>query len=724
MSIAIMEHRIDMKSSNGGEQYSNPPNNLVSVSAELYKVIKRQGTTSSDLDFTLKQLGRQHLPSEVLEHACCVGDTLLHMAVKFGKQDIAQRIVDEVPQLITKKNVKGDTPLHVAARSAENSSSLVEVILEASANHYPECSKEELCRKTNHFGNTPLHEAVIKSNLDGARILYSENKLVAHNYLNKENKSPFYVAVERRNGEIVDLLLHAPIVIHDEVQTEDNKNSESPVAAILQQTEDNNNSESPIAAILQQTEDNNNSESPVAAILQQTKDKNKCKSPLAAILRINPGERKKTSCLWTHGRGLAEKPVTQPNIQRTESSTKDFLHILDRILRERPELKHMKDEKGSTPLHWAALLGHLEGVRKLLDQDSASALEWNEKGYLPIHLACKKDHVSVVKEILKKVEWLDPLDLLNQKGQNILHMAAKNGKHEVVKFILREKKLDKLLNEKDNKGNTPLHSASKYLHPKLLSSEILLYAGTPLSENGKLFGNGGSKRPQVQWIKDHASTLMLVTILVATVTFSAGFTVPGGLIDSDDKDITNIGMATLKNELMFKVFIICDVVALYSSTFAAFILLWAKLGDFHMAVSATHFALLLAAVALVTMSTAFMAAIYLIVRKLCWLAHTVIITGIIFLSMFLLGFALLIFPTGAPIPLLNYIARVIFRMMIPFSGSYSKVKERKLYKKSIKQTQAQTQGGEQQQSDTVKYMLKIFLERLQSDTFKYMLERY
>ncbi|KAI4352833.1 hypothetical protein L6164_007047 [Bauhinia variegata] len=720
MSIAIMGHRIDMESSNGGEQYSNPPNNLVSVSAELYKVIKQEGTTSSDFDSTLKQPGRQHQPSEVLERACCVGDTLLHIAVKFGKQDIAQRIADEVPQLITQKNVKGDTPLHVAARSAENSSSLVEVILKASANHYPERSKEELCRKTNNFGNTPLHEAVIRSNLDGARILYSENKLVAHNYLNKESKSPFYVAVESRYREMVDLLLHAPIVNQDEIQTEDNNNSESPLAAILQQTEDNNKRNSPLAAILRI----NQGERKKTSCLW-TRGRGLAEDPATDSIpgteHCNKGERKKTSCLWTRGRGLAEDPATQLTIPRTENSTKDYL--LNHILRDRPELMRIKDEKGSTPLHWAALLGHLEGVRKLLDQDPASALEWNKKGYLPIHLACKKGHVSVVKEILKKVFWFDPVDLLNQKGQNILHMAAKNGKHEVVKFILREKKLDKLLNEKDNKGNTPLHSASRYLHPKLLSSEILHCAGTPLSKNGKLLGNGGSKRPQVQWIKDHASTLMLVTILVATVTFAAGFTVPGGLIDSDHKDTTNIGMATLINELMFQVFIICDVVAMYSSTFAAFILLWATLGDFHMAVSATHFARLLVALALGTMSTAFMAAIYLMVRKLCWLAHTVIITGIIFLSMFLLGFALLMFPTGAPMPLLNYIARVIFRMMIPFSGSYSKVKKRKVYKKSIKQTQAQTQDGEQQQSDTVKYMLEIFHGRLQSDTFKYMLER-
>ncbi|KAI4352840.1 hypothetical protein L6164_007054 [Bauhinia variegata] len=675
-----MAHRIDVELEQSIPQFHGP-NKLASISADLYKDI-REGD-KDNFASKLEELCRQQ--KEVIDHVSCAGDTLLHMAAKFGKVDIVQHIADGFPRLITKANVKGDTPLHVAARSGD--SSLVKVILEAYEKHSPN-SMEELCKGTNDFGNTPLHEAVVKNNFAAAKMLYNVNQLAAH-YLNKEDKSPFYLAVERGNGKIIDLLLQAPIQNHDEIQ--------------------------------------------------------KGKSPLlAAILRIKQGEKKKRIVCGPMVEGWLRHPARLPSMPRTQRYTKDDLDLLDRILKARPELKHIKDETGGTPLHCAALLGHHEGVRKLLEEYPASALEWNTKGYLPIHLASKKGHVSVVKEILKRVTWLDPADLLNQKGQNILHMAAKNGKHEVVKYILREKKLEQLLNEKDKKGNTPLHSASKYLHPKvlllltrdkrvdvnlvnnlgmtardavlqqievpltfreLLSSEILFYGGTQLSEKGKRFGREGqSKRPQVHWIKDQSSTLMLVTILVATVTFAAGFTVPGGFIDSGP-DMKKIGIAALIDRLMFKVFIICDVVAMYSSTFAAFILLWAQLGDFHMAISATHFALLLVAVALVTMSTSFMAAVHLIVRNVCWLAYTVIIMGIIFLSMFLIVFALLMFPIGAPIPLLGYIARVIFRMMIPFSGSYSKVKRRKVHGNRVKPAQTQTED-----------------QLLPSETFKYLLE--
>lgn len=204
--------------------------------------------------------------------------------------------------------------------------------------------------------------------------------------------------------------------------------------------------------------------------------------------------------------------------------------------------------------------------------------------------------------------------------------------------------------------------------------------GAPLSKHGRRLRRFQSKTPQIEWIKDRVSTILVVAILVATVTFAAGFTVPGGFYDSDEKDPKKLGTATLLHRRTFQIFTICDVIAMYSSTMGSFILLWAQLGDFHLAFNATYLALNMVAAALLTMSIAFMAAIHLIVGNLPWLAHTVIIMGIIFILMFLALYIILTFPLGTHWFLLRHISNFIFRIIIPFSGSYSKYKKEKATK--------------------------------------------
>ncbi|KAJ7981453.1 Protein ACCELERATED CELL DEATH 6 [Quillaja saponaria] len=204
---------------------------------------------------------------------------------------------------------------------------------------------------------------------------------------------------------------------------------------------------------------------------------------------------------------------------------------------------YIKNEKGNNALHYAASIGYLKGVRLLLKKDSELALESNSEGLLPIHIACEEGHIDVVKEFLEQ-EWLDPNELLSKSSQNILHIAAKYGKDNVVNYILRNKNLGILLNQKDRKGNTPLHLAAKSLHPKtvlFLTQDKRLQV--EVANNQKLTPHDvlvlrlkipytvreqswRRQPPQVEWYKDRINTLLLVSILVATVTFAAGFTVP------------------------------------------------------------------------------------------------------------------------------------------------------------------------------------------------------
>ncbi|KAJ7981455.1 Protein ACCELERATED CELL DEATH 6 [Quillaja saponaria] len=648
--------------------HSSIPNSSVERQAnkhmipELYDAIKE-----GDVDHFVDALER--VLQEKKLHLIAISDqvtpaenSMLHLAIIFESEDIAELLAHHFPVLLNSRNINGDTALHVTARNHRSNSNLIEIVLF----HYEKYSKETrddsqnqglpITRIKNELGNTALHEAVmIRGNLIQVSSLFAADPEVVH-YQNEAGKSPLYLAVDI-DKEFLEVLLQVSF-----------KN-------IIEEP------------------------------LQQGN------SPLhAAILQGARIEQKRPDLFVNTWRGT--KRIAHQLLRDRKDLTPPSKDLMEVILEKRPELMYSKDEKGCNALHFAAWIGYLKGVRILLEKDSQSALERNSKGHLPIHLACRH-RLGVVKAFLQQ-EWFDPIELLNKEGQNILHIAAKKGNNNVVKYILRNKKLESLLNQKDRKGNTPLHLATKSIYPKtvvLLTQDkrvevnhlnnqqltpydvallhpniprtiresttciILHSAGSFLTKKGYelLRQKWHRRRLRVEWFKDKVSTLLLVSILVATVTFAAGFTVPGGFNSSGSDDH---GTAILVNRKMFQTFIICDTVAMYSSIIGTFILLFAQLNDFNLGLRAFYLALNWVVGALVTMSVAFMAAIYLIVRNTTWLANVILVVGIFFLSSFLIGFLpfFLRRPFGYHSLLLKHVWYFLIKTFILlFGGGYGKM---------------------------------------------------
>ncbi|KAA8518775.1 hypothetical protein F0562_016451 [Nyssa sinensis] len=105
-------------------------------------------------------------------------------------------------------------------------------------------------------------------------------------------------------------------------------------------------------------------------------------------------------------------------------------------------------------------------------------------------------------------------------------------------------------------------------------------------------------------IRKEADTNLIVAALIATVTFAAGFTMPGGFVnEGSDK-----GMATLAGQAAFQIFVISNTLAMILSTWAVFShLLASGLTDKRAALKYYGTATFLIVVAMIAMVVAFTA---------------------------------------------------------------------------------------------------------------------
>ncbi|CAL9233139.1 unnamed protein product, partial [Arabidopsis halleri] len=494
------------------------------------------------------------------------GDSILHLAAAFGHLELVKSIIFKCPSLLLEPNLKDQLPLHVAARAGH--SAVVEALV-ASITFLSDRLAEENRERLNPYvlkdkdGDTALHLALkdLHIKTKTAACLVNANQDVSF-LANKDEISPLYLAVEAGNVSLVNAMLNSP-------------GSD------------------------------------------------------------NQGE---TFNLATRLKGRKSLVHTALKTKNTD--------ILDVILNKDPSLVKERDEEGQTCLSVGASVGFNKGICKLLDTTTSSIFDCDDDGSFPIHKAVEKGHEDVVKELLKR--FPDSVEQLNKEGQNIIHIAAKSGKSR--SFIMDHiNKLDTkkhLMEEQDVDGNTPLHLAtinwrpksvrmltnykkvrdiqnsaglrpldiaeinlqSDYVFRERMTLMVLLGAynlrqrgisllptsGMTLRSRSENLGGGGEK------YKDRVNILLLVAALVATMTFAAGFTMPGGFNSS----APNAGMAILVDEL--SAFIVADTIAMFTSVVAIVALIWAQLGDrelahraFHLALPALFFALLFMSVAFV-----------------------------------------------------------------------------------------------------------------------------
>lgn len=534
-------------------------------------------------------------------------NTILHLATSYRHHEIVKLVCKDLPHLLTEKDARGDTALHIAARAGD-----IILILLLTDSDYAILAL--LCA-TNEEGNTPLHEALIHRHENAARILIDKNRDVNYS-VNYEGKSLLYLAAEAGYVAIINLLMNNPA---GNYAVDGKPKNKSPVHA---------------------------------AILGRNID----------VLKL----------FWRKDRSSFSK----------------------------------RCEKGGNPLHCAAYVGYTDGISFLLKNSYGLAYLRDKQGLFPIHSAASQGHVDIIQLMVQKRP--DSRELLTLQGQNILHIAAKSGKCRAFGRMLKMPELEKLINGKDADGNTPLHVATIYSHPKVVSSLMwdervilglenkdgltaldiaeeqmkpcmasfqkrltwmaLRVVDAPKAPHPRSVTDVNlmlEEQPTTENYRDKVNVILLVATLVATVTFSAGFAMPGGYRNSDP----NQGIANMLEKVKFQEFVICDSLAMYSSIAVAVMLLWAQLGDQNSMHVALKLALPLLGIALAMMSIAFMAGVYLAVSKLNWLAKFVLLMGSNFVIVLVLLFLPLCFLGSSNYHRFRFLSYYPFCVMLYALGS-------------------------------------------------------
>ncbi|XP_048133718.1 ankyrin repeat-containing protein ITN1-like isoform X3 [Rhodamnia argentea] len=135
------------------------------------------------------------------------------------------------------------------------------------------------------------------------------------------------------------------------------------------------------------------------------------------------------------------------------------LEFLEEVLARKTELARVQDSQGLTPLHLAAAKGYLNIVASLLRVSPELCFVRDKYERNPLHVAAMKGHVDVLECLVRARP--DAAHSVVEHGQTILHLCVKHNRQEALKLLIDKLGNDhQFINSCDEYGNTILHLAA------------------------------------------------------------------------------------------------------------------------------------------------------------------------------------------------------------------------------------------------------------------------
>ncbi|RLN18507.1 ankyrin repeat-containing protein [Panicum miliaceum] len=501
------------------------------------------------------------------------GNTALHVAALYGHPNFAREVLKVSEELLVAKNADGDTPLHLAARNGEVK--VAELIISRAQAWPADLNADDAVLKSpliiaNGNGNTPLHEAVLHQNNAVALKLLDADSKRAHD-LNDKNESPLDMAAREGLVQVVRKIVNVPWVPTDFIQ------------------------------------------SVGGTALHQ------------AVLG---GHTRVVEILLDKHPELLDLTDPDGNNALHYAAQKDRKREVEILLKKRTELAYKPNSQKQTPLHIAAHQGSTDAIRALLRHCSDVAEMVDSYGQNAFHASVTSGKANALRCLLRHVRPADLLNRVDGNGNTPLHIAAKMGHVHSALLLLKDRRVDPCVLDKDNQTARSL--VEKKLHTGLMDTyEMYLWKQLKRHESIRcrkqqlppLTFGGDSRTSSHKYFERSVETYILVATLIATVTFAATFTMPGGY------DQTK-GIALHGHNTAFKIFVISNTVAMCSSIVVVYCFIWAWKNPLKFKVDKLLWGHRLTMIAGLGMLVSLMAAVYITVAPTSrWPAYVVIAIG-------------------------------------------------------------------------------------------------
>ncbi|KAJ3680088.1 hypothetical protein LUZ60_016366 [Juncus effusus] len=492
------------------------------------------------------------------------GNTALHIvagsSLTEDRKAFANKIYMRESSLLTTSNKFGETPLHCAAK-AGNLNMVTLLINFAKEEHQDDQGDHRtkvrtFLRVRNKRGETALHEAVRLGNKDLVEKLLTEDLQIA-SIADNTGSSPLYMAAMEDSISIVKVFTTRPKVS---------------CPGPMEQTALH------AAVVLQNT-----------GITQE-------------LLEWDPT--------------LASKVDKQGDTPLHYAVSVGNLKSVLILLKHDRFAFYTPNKDGMFPVHIAGKMGWTDIIKEFVSQFPDSGELCDKEGKNFLHVAIESRKKDTVKFIMGNPTCVRMLNIRDEKGNTPLHLAVENSSYGIVRAIIsKETSYSNILNED---GFTPLDLAVKKastpvlwfsLNPEYNILRCLAWLGAvpsprPLNRNFELKGDTEKIKEQEKYknttsdksiekeqekknnkesnktigeeqekYKSIASNISIGSVLVATVTFAAIFTMPGGY--EPDSNNAQSGTPVLSTKYAFKVFVISDSLAFILSILSTIYIMYA-----------------------------------------------------------------------------------------------------------------------------------------------------